>query len=130
MFNASTIQVVEYLESHPKVAKVYWSKETRSKANYELIARTPESIGGMISFVLNIDLATFYDRLLLAKGPSFGMTQTLACPFMYLAHYDLISTEAGRAYLEQAGIDSELIRFSIGGEPVEEIIRALNYALA
>ncbi|MFL3656551.1 MAG: PLP-dependent transferase [Opitutales bacterium] len=128
--NTSTIQVVEYLKSHPKVTKVYWSKEARSKANYERIARTPESIGGIISFVLNTDLATFYDRLLLAKGPSFGMTQTLACPFMYLAHYDLISAEAGRAYLQQAGIDSELIRFSIGGEPVAEIIEALDYALA
>ena len=84
----------------------------------------------MISFVLKLDLATFYDRLLLAKGPSFGMTQTLACPFMYLAHYDLISTESGRAYLDQAGINAELIRFSIGAEPADEIIEALDYALA
>ena len=58
------------------------------------------------------------------------MTQSLACPFMYLAHYDLISTESGRAYLDQAGIDPKLIRFSIGAEPVEEIIEALDYALA
>tara|TARA_B110000467_G_scaffold157599_1_gene172559 strand:+ start:616 stop:2115 length:1500 start_codon:yes stop_codon:yes gene_type:complete len=128
--NASAIKIVEHLETHPNVSKVYWSKEARSKINYARIARTPESIGGMISFVLNIDLATFYDRLLLAKGPSFGMTQSLACPFMYLAHYDLISTESGRAYLDQAGIDPKLIRFSIGAEPVEEIIEALDYALA
>ena len=128
--NASAIKIVEHLDAHPKVSKVYWSKEARSKTNYERIARTPESIGGMISFVLKLDLATFYDRLLLAKGPSFGMTQTLACPFMYLAHYDLISTESGRAYLDQAGINAELIRFSIGAEPADEIIEALDYALA
>lgn len=128
--NASAIKIVEHLETHPKVSKVYWSKEARSEINYDRIARTPESIGGMISFVLNIDLATFYDRLLLAKGPSFGMIQSLACPFMYLAHYDLISTESGRAYLEQAGIDPKLIRFSIGAEPADEIIEALDYALA
>ena len=83
----------------------------------------------MLSFDLKINLASFYDRLTLAKGPSFGMTQSLACPFMYLAHYDLISNDSGRAYLEQAEINGELIRFSIGAEPVEEIIDALDYAL-
>lgn len=128
--NASAIQIVDYLEANPNVSKVYWSKEARSKANYERIARTPESVGGMLSFDLKIDIASFYDRLALAKGPSFGMTQSLACPFMYLAHYELIATETGRAYLEQAGINAELIRFSIGAEPVEEIIAALEYALA
>jgi len=128
--NRSAIRIVEYLQDHPNVAKVHWSKEERSKANYELIERTPQSIGSMLSFELNIDLARFYDRLTLSKGPSFGMKRSLACPFMYLAHYDLVSTKEGQAYLDQAGIRADLIRFSVGGEPVEEIIDALGHALA
>ena len=127
--NQSAIQVVEYLQNHPNVANVYWSKEERSRAHYQLIERTPQSIGSMISFELNIELARFYDRLTLSKGPSFGMKRSLACPFMYLAHYDLVSTKEGQAYLDQAGIKADLIRFSIGGEPVNEIIDALDYAL-
>ncbi len=127
--NASTRQIVDYLERHPKVRKVHWAKEAASKTHFEKIARTPESIGGIISFDLEGELAPFYDRLLLAKGPSFGMAHTLVCPFMYLAHYDLVSTPSGRATLKNAGINPELVRFSIGSEPVDEIIAALEHAL-
>ncbi len=77
-----------------------------------------------------MDLSRFYDRLPISKGPSFGMKHSLACPFMYLAHYELVSTKKGRLQLEQAGINAELIRFSVGAEPVEEIIQALDFALA
>ena len=58
------------------------------------------------------------------------MTRTLVCPFMYLAHYELIATTEGQAYLQEAGIDPDLIRFSVGTEPVEEIIAALDFALS
>ena len=71
----------------------------------------------------------FYDRLRLAKGPSFGMQTTLICPFMYLAHYDLVTSEAGRAELARNGLDPELLRLCVGAEPVEEIIAALAEAL-
>ena len=53
----------------------------------------------MISFTLRGRLDAFYDRLRLPKGPSFGMRTTLICPFMYLAHYDLVTTEKGREEL-------------------------------
>ena len=78
----------------------------------------------MLAFDLNMDLADFYDRLRIAKGPSFGMIHSLACPFMYLAHYDLVTENSGREYLQSAGINPELIRFSIGTEDVDAIIGA------
>ena len=40
----------------------------------------------MISFTVRGSLARFYDRLTLPKGPSFGMRNSLICPFIYLAH--------------------------------------------
>jgi cystathionine gamma-synthase len=49
---------------------------------------------------------------------------------MYLAHYDLVTTPAGRAELAASGLDTELLRLSVGAEPVEEIIAALDEALA
>ena len=61
---------------------------------------------------------------------SFGITTTLICPFMYLAHYDLVTTTAGRAELASFGINPELLRLSIGCEPVEDIMEALGEALA
>ena len=127
--NASTEKIVEFLESHPKVKKTHWAKEERSHSNFAKVARRGNGVGGMLAFDLNMDLADFYDRLRIAKGPSFGMIHSLACPFMYLAHYDLVTKKSGREYLLSAGINPELIRFSVGTEDADEIIEALSEAL-
>ena len=128
--NESTLQVVEYLNRHTKVSRVHWANEPKSQSNFQKIARSEYAIGGMVSFELESDLARFYDRLTLCKGPSFGMKHSLACPFMYLAHYELVSTSQGRKQLAQAGINPELIRFSVGTEPVAVIIDSLRFALS
>lgn len=129
--NASTPRVAEFLRAHTRVAEVHWSGHPASAANYAALARTPASAGSMISFALKDDapLASFYDRVRIAKGPSFGLTTSLLCPFMFLAHYDLVTTPEGRAYLGQQGIHPELLRLSVGTEPTEEIIAALSEAL-
>eukprot|EP01034_Spumella_vulgaris_P015828 gene15828-20220_t len=59
-----------------------------------------------------------------------NMTTTLICPFMYLAHYDLVTTPAGLAELSASRLDPDLLRLCIGCEPVEEIIAALAEALS
>jgi cystathionine gamma-synthase len=71
-----------------------------------------------------------YDRLAVAKGPSFGLRYTLAAPFLWLAHYDEVTTETGRAGIRAAGLDPDLLRISVGAEPVEEIWAAFAEALA
>lgn len=128
--NNSTVQVVEYLNNHPKIEKVYWANEPQSRSNFKKISRSENSIGGMVSFDLATDLTHFYDRLSICKGPSFGMKHSLACPFMYLAHYELVSTKEGQVQLDHAEINPDLIRFSVGAEPVEEIIDSLEFALS
>ncbi len=128
--NQSTLEIVERLSAHPGISRVFWANEPQSRKNFQTIARSPASVGGMLSFELSFDLSRFYDRLTLGKGPSFGMKHSLACPFIYLAHYDLVSTKEGRAQLAKAGINPELVRFSVGAEPVELIIEALEVALS
>ena len=75
-------------------------------------------------------MEAFYDAVRVMKGPSFGTRFTLLCPFLYLAHYDLVTSESGRALLAEAGIDPELIRISVGTEPYEEIEAVFVEALA
>lgn len=128
--NRTAPLVIEFLRNHPKIKELYWSGQPASSSNYTRLARTPTSIGSLISFVVDGPLADFYDRLRLPKGPSFGMKQTLICPFIYLAHYDLVTTEAGRETLKANGLNPELLRLSIGCEPAESIIAALAEALA
>lgn len=121
--------VAAWLEAHAGVKQVIWSLSSPSRANYERIARTPGSVGSMISFTVKKPLAEVFDRLRLPKGPSFGMKTTLICPFIYLAHYELATTPAGRAELAANGIDPDLLRLSIGTEPAQDIITALAEAL-
>jgi len=128
--HASVPRVVEFLASHPAIKEVYWAKRAESRDNFLRMARSPDATGGMVSFTLRGPLDRFYDRVRLPKGPSFGMKTTLLCPFMYLAHYDLVSTAAGRAELKAQGLDPDLLRLSIGAEPTAEIIAALAEALA
>ena len=127
--NLATPKVAAFLERHPQVKRVYWPHSPESRANYDRVAREPGAVGGMISLTLKMPLASFYDALRLPKGPSFGMKNTLICPFMYLAHYDLVSSAAGRAELAASGIDPDLLRLSIGLEPVDDIIATLAEAL-
>ena len=127
--HATTTRVVAFLKTHPAVRDVFWALHPASKENYQRLARRPDASGGMITFTLGGDLEKFYDRLRLPKGPSFGMTTTLICPFMYLAHYDLVTTPAGLAELAASKLDPDLLRLCIGCEPVEEIIAALAEAL-
>jgi cystathionine gamma-synthase len=129
--HVSTPRVVAFLENHPAVKDVYWARHAASVANFEKLARHPHATGGMITFSLREigGLEKFYDRLRLPKGPSFGMTTTLICPFMYLAHYDLVTTPAGLAELSASKLDPDLLRLCVGCEAAEEIIEALNQAL-
>jgi cystathionine gamma-synthase len=130
--HASTPRVVTFLESHPAVKNVFWALHAAGAANYRRLARTPDAVGGMVTLTLRQPghLARVYNRLRLPKGPSFGMTTTLVCPFMYLAHYDMVTTETGRARLLADGLDPNLLRLCVGTEPVEDIIDALAEALA
>ncbi|MGA2015446.1 MAG: PLP-dependent transferase [Opitutaceae bacterium] len=125
----STPKVASFLGSHPAVRATYWALDPAARANYLRVARSPGATGGMISFTLRGRLEDFYDRLRLPKGPSFGMRTTLICPFMYLAHYDLVTSVAGRAELARNGLDPDLLRLCVGTEPAGDIIGALDEAL-
>lgn len=127
---AGVPKLVAFLQGHPKVREVHWALHPDSRANFLRVARRPDATGGMVSFSIRGPLEAFYDRLRLPKGPSFGMKTTLICPYLYLAHYDLVTSPAGRAELAASGIDPELLRLCLGVEPVEDVIADLAQALA
>jgi cystathionine gamma-synthase len=64
------------------------------------------------------------------KGPSFGLGFTIVAPFMWLAHFEEVTSEQGRAAIRAAGLDPDLLRVSVGLEPVDEIWAAFERALA
>ncbi len=127
--NAATPRVVDFLTSHPAVARVWWSGQPATAAAYARLARSPGSVGAVVSFTLRRPLAEVYDRVAVAKGPSFGMGTTLLCPYVYLAHYDLLPHRSSSDELARAGLSPELLRLSVGTEPVDDILAALAAGL-
>jgi len=128
--NANTVKVAQFLEQHEAVERVFWACDKEGREQYARIAKEPQCPGGLITINLKGRLGPFYDCLRISKGPSFGMKNSLACPFMYIAHYDMVSSIPGRTALRQFGLDPDLVRLAIGAEPVEQIIEALEEALA
>lgn len=130
-FNANTEALSAMLEKHPAVARVYHAKSAPVRANFEAKATATAGLGCLFTFTLQKEraLPAFYDNLRAAKSPSFGITTTLVCPFMYLAHYDLVKTAQGRARLREAGLEPDLVRVSCGTEPTDELLAAFAEAL-
>jgi cystathionine gamma-synthase len=128
--NANTVKLAKWLESHPAVKRVHWAYSEKSAGHYAKIARGPNRPGSLFTIELNGPIGAFYDRLRCAKGPSFGTTFTIVCPFAYLAHYDLVTTAEGRRELLARDLDPELIRIAVGAEPFEEIRAVFEEALA
>ncbi|MFD2256262.1 PLP-dependent transferase [Luteolibacter algae] len=125
IINENAMALVEFLSNHPSVAQV-WHPSTTHTENYDAVKRKNGGYGGLLSITLaNPKKAPkFYDSLRLSKGPSFGTAFTLVCPYTLLAHYDELQ------WTEDCGVPSNLIRISVGMEPVETIIQAFGDALA
>lgn len=114
-----------WLQAHSAVAEVWHPSLTR-RENYEAVMRKGGGYGGLLSFVLKSQKKTpkVYDALRLNKGPSFGTSFTLVCPYTLLAHYNELE------WAEGCGVSPNLLRVSCGQEPLDAIIAAFEVALS
>ena len=124
--NSNAARFAKFLRGHPAVHTVYYAGDSPYHAQF---ARSRQNGGAMISIELNGSMQAFYDKIAVMKGPSFGTHTTMLSPFMYLAHYDLVTQETGRAFLKEVGLSPELIRISVGTEPYEAIEAVFAEAL-
>lgn len=114
-------QLYDYLKTQDFVEKIYSVYEENSWQNFQKIRKNYNHIG-LITIIFKKPLEECYNALNFSKGPSLGTEFTLAMPYTYLAHYDLLQTEEGKKFLEEAGLDARIIRISVGTEPIEDII--------
>lgn len=129
IMNRNTMALAEFLQLSPAVKDVYWAYREDTRANYEKIERAPYSPGCIITVTFNKPLKEIYDPARVVKSPSFGTDFTIMSPYMYLAHFDLVSTESGRRYLHEHGIEPDLMRLSVGTEDTGAIIEAFSEIL-
>lgn len=119
----NTKELIKYLNTCPYVDKVYHCMSDENRLNYTQTTKGKDCYTGIISVTFKKPLKEIYDNLNFAKGPSLGTEFTLLMPYTYLAHYDLITSKKGNRFLEKIKLPIELVRISVGIEPIEEIIK-------
>jgi cystathionine gamma-synthase len=125
--NQSALKIARFLESHPKVAKVFYPG-LESHEHYEIARRQMRGFGGVLSFAIKggfDSVISFLPRLRYAHlAANLGAVETVAGPPSTTSHVE--STKEERA---AAGIPEALIRYSVGIEDAEDLIADLGQAL-
>ncbi len=116
--------VAEFLEAHPAVDRVYFPKLV-DRENYDALRTADGSYGGLLSFTLKTPerAPAVYRAMRFSKGPSLGTEYSLLCPYTLLAHYPELE------WAQECGVPTELLRLSVGREPVDELQARLGEAL-
>ncbi len=119
-------QVAEWLERHPRVAKVYYPG-LDSFPQRELAKKQQSAFGGMLSFELN---ATTEESLRFMKAlklctcaESLGSVETLITNPATASHCDL-----PKELRDRLGISDRLIRLSVGLEAPQDLIADFEHA--
>lgn len=122
--NRNGEMVADFLANHAAVEQV-WYPKINDRENYDVHRRKEGGYGGLLSFTLRNEkkASRVYDALAWNKGPSLGTEFSLACPYVYLAHYEELEWAAG------CGVSPYLIRLSCGIEDAEKLLATLETAL-
>ena len=123
---ASAMKIARYLEKNDKVEAVFYPG-LESHPGYEIAKKQMRAFGGMVSFIVKggrEKAAIVADSVKIATlAVSLGATQTLIEHPASMTHSPYSEEE-----LEAAGIPAGLIRFSVGLEDPDDLIRDLQQA--
>ncbi|MCJ7550643.1 MAG: aminotransferase class I/II-fold pyridoxal phosphate-dependent enzyme, partial [Anaerolineae bacterium] len=124
--NESAMRIARFLETHPKVARVYYPG-LPSHPDYEIAQRQMTGFGGVVSFEVASDKAgtsRFVDGLQIPYiGPTLGGVESIV---QQQALFISVKEEERRA----AGISDSLVRYAVGIEDTGDLIADLDQALA
>jgi cystathionine gamma-synthase len=125
--NENGLAVARFLESHPKVKRVYYPG-LDSHPNYKVARDQMRGFGGVVSFEIDgtfEDANRFIDRLKIPKiAPSLGGVESLIENVALMSYYEL-GPEGWRGM----GIADALVRYSIGIENAEDVMADLKQSL-
>jgi len=126
--SANALAIAEWLEKHPKVARVYYPG-LASHPNHDLARRQMHGFGGMVTAVLNTDLAGA--RRFLERCQVFALAESLGGVESLIEHPAIMTHASLPPEVRAAlGIGDGLVRLSAGVEDVEDLIGDLRAALA
>ncbi|SHH49233.1 Cys/Met metabolism PLP-dependent enzyme [Chryseolinea serpens] len=122
-------RIAEFLNTHPKVGKVYWPGFT-DHPNHDIAKKQMRDFGGMLSFTLKDDSLEKATKLmesmtLFSLAESLGGVESLINHPASMTHASIPKEER----IKNGLLDS-LIRLSIGVEDADDLIEDLTQALA
>ncbi len=124
---ASAQRVAEYLESHPKVARVTYPG-LPSHPQYEIAKAQMSGFSGIISFELKGGLpagkTVMNNVKLCSLAESLGAVETMITHPATMTHADVPAQER-----QARGLADGLVRLSVGIEDVDDILADLEQAL-
>jgi len=120
--------VALFLESHPKVLKVYYPGLPAHK-NHAVAKRQQRYFGGIVSFSLKNDTSEAATLLVTCTkyfklAESLGGVKSLCCHPATMTHKSIPAEMR-----KQSGITDSLIRLSVGLEDADDLIQDLQSAL-
>ncbi|MFB3906478.1 MAG: PLP-dependent aspartate aminotransferase family protein [Acidobacteriota bacterium] len=125
--NASGQALAEFLEAHPKVKRVHYPG-LASHPHHPIARSQMAGFGGVVSFEIDGDLertAQFIDRLELPHlTPSLGGVESLVEQPVVMSYWQMPREER-----EKLGLKDNLVRYSLGIEDIDDIIRDVAQAL-
>lgn len=121
--------VAEFLNSHPKVEKVFWPG-LENHPNHEIAKKQMKDFGGMLSFSVkgdSFDAAVEFVKKLsvFTLAESLGGVESLAGHPASMTHASIPKEER-----EKSGVTDSLIRLSVGIEDESDLLADLEQALS
>lgn len=126
--NLNGQRVAEFLESHPKVEKVFYPG-LASHPDHDRAVRLMEGFGGVVTFLFKGGLREtldFIDRCEIPYlSPSLGGVESIIDPVAPMSFWKMSKAER-----ESIGMTDNLVRLATGIEDSEDIINDLEQALS
>lgn len=131
--NRSAQAAANYLESHPKVQRV-WYPGLSSHPDHAVSQKQMDGFGGVVSFEVApvpgeeplSSTSRFIDAMTIPYiAPSLGGVESLIEQPALMSYYEFSTQER-----LEIGISDNLVRFAIGIEDTSDILADLNQALA
>ena len=127
--NQSAIEIAKYLDSHPKIEKVFYPG-LESHEGHEIAKKQMTGFGGMLSFILKENtfeaVGTVLAHLKFAhSAANLGSVETIVGPPATTSH-----VECSKEEREAMGIPESLIRYSTGIEDINDLVDDLGNALS
>ena len=125
--NRNALAIANFLDKHPKINKVFYPG-LGNYSMYKIAHKQMSGFGGMLSFALDtrqISIKIFIKNLIIIKPAlSLGGVDSIICLPSKTSHLMI-----NKHNMKELGINSNIIRLSVGIEDSDELINDIKNAL-